>query len=78
MAFEATNNRDGLDVLLGNMNELQIQNMLEVLDIYITVRSLWEIEARMNNPEDADATHEAKMRWVSDFRNMLSNLLKTR
>jgi hypothetical protein len=76
MGFKATNDRERLDVLLGNMNELQIQNMLEVLDIYVTIRSLWEIETRMMNPEDANKHHEEMMRWVVDFRDMLNTLIK--
>jgi hypothetical protein len=28
------------NVLLGNLSELQVENMLEVLDIYVTIRSL--------------------------------------
>jgi hypothetical protein len=50
--------------------------MLEVLDIYVTIRSLWEIETRMMNPEDANKHHEEMMRWVVDFRDMLSTLIK--
>jgi hypothetical protein len=77
MAFEAVNNRDRLNELLSNMNELQIQNMMDVLDIYVTIRSLWEIETRMNNPDDTNIHHEEMMRWVVDFRDMISGLLKT-
>jgi len=76
MPFKAIDNRERLDVLLANMNELQVQNLLEVLDIYVTIRSLWEIETRMNNPKDIDMAHEDKMRWVVDFRDMISQLIK--
>lgn len=76
MEFKAIADKDRLDVLLANMNELQITNMIEILDTYITIRSLWEIERRMLDSEASDYQHEFKMRWILDFRDMISELLK--
>lgn len=78
MQFKANDSREELDVLLANMNELQILNLVSVLDIYITLRSLWEIETRMLDMSNADPTHELQMKWVLAFRDMIRELVKSK
>ncbi len=78
MQFKANDSREELDVLLANMNELQVTNLVKVLDIYITLRSLWEIETRMLDMSNAEPTHESQMKWVLAFRDMIQWLIKSK
>lgn len=74
--YTANVNKDTLDKLIDNMNEYQLQNMIDIINIYITISSLEEIKSRMVSTDNADLTHEYQMRWVAEFQNFLGKRLK--
>lgn len=73
--FEPKNDKDRLDKLVSNLNELQITNMLELMDIYITERAIDEFKLRINT-EDSNPTFEWKMRGIAEFKDFMQSLLK--
>lgn len=68
-------NQEELDRLMSNMDEHQIRNMLSVLNLYVTERSLAEIKIRIESV-DMDWTFEWKMRWVMEFKKYVEEHLK--
>lgn len=74
--FIPQNDKDELDRLLANMNEHEIDNLLNVIDIYVTVRSLDEIQKRISTEDVFNPVFEQKMRWIMELRLFFSELLK--
>lgn len=74
--FTANSCKDRLDYLVWAMNELQINNLIEILNVYITLTSLNVIESRMATNEIVEPTHEYEMRWLGNFQNYISKYLK--
>lgn len=68
-------NKQEIDRLLANMNEKEIYNILSILDIYITERSLDEIKIRINS-EEMNPMFERKMRWIAEFKKFMEETIK--
>lgn len=74
--FTANSCKDRLDYLMWAMNELQLNNLIEILNVYITLLSLWVIESRMVSESNENFTHETEMRWLGKFQNFVAKYLK--
>lgn len=74
--FTPDGNRDKLDKLINNMNELQINNLVEVINVYITLSSLEQIKIRINNPDDYNPLHETEMRGLARFQDFIAKFIK--
>ena len=68
-------NKEEIDRLLSNMNEKEVINLISILDLYITERSLDEIKMRINT-EDMNVMFEWKMRWIAEFKKFMEDRLK--
>lgn len=66
---------DELDRLVSNMNEKELHNLISILDLYITERSLSEIKLRIES-EEMNWTFEWKMRWIAEFKKFMEEALK--
>jgi len=64
-----------LDRLTSNMHQKEIENLLSVLELYITERSMNEIKQRIES-EETNPTFEWKMRWSMDFKKFMEDKLK--
>ena len=73
--FEAKHDKNRLDKLTANLNELQINNLKEIIDIYITERFIDELQDRVST-ENANPNFEWKMRWIAEFWDFVKSLLK--
>ncbi len=66
---------DELDRLSSNMWEKELENLLSILDLYITERSLTEIKIRIDT-EESNPMFEWKMRWIMEFKKFMEEKLK--
>lgn len=74
--YKPNTDRDELDKLVNNLSEHEINNMLNIINIYITLTSLEEIKKRIADEKLADMTHEFQMRGLAEFQNFLWDKLK--